>query len=249
MNRHSDSESDYEEEVEEADTSPTEDDKYKVVCQPTNKDELYQPPCSELQVLPELPFGMAIIGRSGSGKSQMMIHMMTNKHLLEGVFDYTYLWTGTKADEQMIDALNLPKDCIKNNFEEEDVKKIMDKMEMTVEKQGFRNTPSVCFIFDDFLNKPKFMKSSTMIKLASANRHLNISYILLSQYYKKLTPVIRTNVAYIAFFPASLSEVIKLAEEQCPSNTSHKDMVKLIQYATNKPYQFLGINSRCSCEA
>ena len=124
----------------------------------------------------------------------------------------------------------------------------MDKMEKTVEKNGFENTPSLCFIFDDFLNKPKFMKSATMIKLATANRHLNISYILLSQYYKKLSPVIRQNVAYIAFFPASLSEVIKLSEEQCPANTSHKDMIKLVQYATSEPYQFLGINNRCSCD-
>lgn len=223
-------------------------DKYKVRCQPSNKDELFQPVCSEKDILPKLPFGMAVIGKSGSGKTQMMIHMMTNQYLLKDVFDFVYLWTGTKADDEMIKALNLPKDCIKNDFSEEDVKKIMDKMERTVEKQGFKNTPSVMFIFDDFLNKPKFMKSDTMVKLATCNRHLNISYLLLSQYYKKLTPVIRQNVAYIAFFPASLSEVIKLSEEQCPANTSHKDMIKLVQYATAEPYQFLGINNRCSCE-
>ena len=223
------------------------DDKYAVKCQQTNKDGLYQPQCSKKGILPSLPFGMAIIGRSGSGKTQMMIHMMTNENLLKDTFDFVYLWTGVKADTEMIKALNLPKDCIKNDFGEEDVKKIVDKMEKTVESNGFKNTPSVCFIFDDFLNKAKFMKSDTMIKLATANRHLNISYILLSQYYKKLTPIIRQNVAYIAFFPASLSEVIKLAEEQAPSNTSHKDMVKLVQYATKKPYQFLGINNRACC--
>lgn len=243
---------DYQSEVEDEyyddDEEDEEDDKYKVKCQPTNKDELYQPPCCEKDILPKLPFGMAVVGKSGSGKTQMMIHMMTNKHLLKDAFDFVYLWTGTKADQEMIRVLKLPKDCIKNDFEEDDVKKIMDKMEKTVEKNGFKNTPSVCFIFDDFLNKTKFMKSPTMVKLASANRHLNISYILLSQYYKKLTPVIRTNVSYIAFFPASLSEVVKLSEEQCPANTSHKDMIKLVQYATNKPYQFLAINNRCSCD-
>jgi hypothetical protein len=246
--QYSEDEEDYSEEDEEQAKDKETKGKYAVVIQPSNKDFLYQPPCSELEILPSLPFGMAIIGKSGSGKTQMMIHMMSNKDLLQGVFDFTYLFTGTKADEDMIKALNLPKDCIKNNFEEEDVKKITDKMEKTVERQGFKNTPSVCMIFDDFLNKPKFMKSDTMVKLATANRHMNISYILLSQYYKKLSPVIRTNVAYIAFFPASLSEVIKLSEEQCPANTSHKDMVKLVQHATAKPYQFLGINSRCSCD-
>jgi hypothetical protein len=249
MSRYSseEDEEDYSSEEEAKEGEPKEG-KYDVICQQTNKDELYQPPCSELEILPKLPFGMAIVGKSGSGKTQMMIHMMTSEHLLKGVFDFTYLFTGIKADEEMIKALNLPKDCIKNNFEEEDVKKITDKLEKTVEKQGFKNTPSVCMIFDDFLNKPKFMKSDTMVKLATGHRHMNISYILLSQYYKKLTPVIRTNVAYIAFFPASLSEVIKLSEEQCPANTSHKDMVKIVQYATAKPYQFLGINSRCSCD-
>jgi hypothetical protein len=155
------------------------------------------------------------------------------------------MFTGTKADESMIKALNIPKDCIKNDFEEEDVKKIMDKMELSVEKRGFENSPSVLFIFDDFLNKPKFMKSPTMTKLSTANRHLNITYILLSQYYKKLSPVIRTNASYIAFFPSSLSEVIKLSEENAPSNTSLKDMIKLVQYATKDNFSFLSINNRC----
>ena len=223
-------------------------DKYDVICQKTNKDDIFQPECCKLEILPSLPFGMAIVGKSGSGKTQMMLHLMTSPYLLKDSFDFIYLFTGVKADTEMIKCLEIPDDCIMNDFDEEQVKTIMDKMERSVEKNGFKNTPSVLFIFDDFLNKPKFIKSSTMTKLASANRHLNISYILLSQYFKKLPPVIRTNVAYIAFFPASLQEVIKLAEENTPANMSQKDMIKLVQYATREPYQFLGINNRCCAQ-
>ena len=236
---HSDDENFETEDILEEDISS----RYKVKIQKTNKDELYQPRCSEIGILPKLPFGMALIGKSGSGKTQCMIHMLTDKYLLKDTFDYIYLFVGVKPDDQMIKALNLPKENIKINFVEEDVKTLCDKMEKTVEKQGFKKTPSVLFIFDDFLNKKKFIKSDTMTKLCTANRHMNISYMLLSQYYKKLSPVIRTNVSCILFFPASLCEVIKLAEEQCPPHMSKTKFIEVVQYATKDPYQFLSINN------
>ena len=237
-----------EEEEEEEEESDDLQNRYKVKCQASNKDNLFQPRCSEIGILPQLPFGMAIVGRSGSGKTQAMIHMLTSKYLLKDTFDFVYLFTGIKADDKMIKALNLKKENIKNNFTEEDVSVITDKMEKSVEKMGFEKCPSVCLIFDDFLNKPKFMKSPTMIKLATANRHMNCSYILLSQYYKKLSPVIRTNVSYLMFFPSSLAEVEKLAEEQTPPNKSKKEMIELVQYATSEPFSFLGINTKADCD-
>lgn len=221
------------------------DDRYSVKVKRTNKDELYQPRCCEIELLPKLPTGIVVIGRSGSGKTQATVNLLTNKYLLSDTFDFIYLFTGVKPDKDLIADLKLPKENIKNNFTEEDVLKIMNKMEMTVEKQGMKNTPSVCFVFDDFLGEVAFLKSKTLTKLCTTNRHMNITYIILSQYYKKLPPVVRTNASYYMIFPSSASELDKISQELCPPSVTVKEFMNLAKHATKEKYQFLSINTKC----
>ena len=222
-------------------------DKYAVKVLKTNKDELFQPQCCESGVLPKLPFSCQAIGRSGSGKTMAIFNMLSNENMLKDAFDYVYIWAGVKVDPEMVEVLDLPDEQVKNKWEESDVEKLIDKLEKSVEKNGIKNTPSVLFIFDDILGRPKFLKSKTMTKLFTLNRHLNLSVIIMSQYFKKLSPVIRTNASYTLFFPASSAEVDKLAEEMCPANMTKNEFKEIVEYATNEEYQFLGINSKAKC--
>ena len=215
---------------------------YEVKPVKNNKEDLYQPPCCKNEIVPPLPFGGLLVGKSGSGKTMACVNMMTNKHLLKDVFDYVYLFCCVKPDEELIEPLKLKKTHIFENFEEKDVKKICDKAEGYIKQNGLKKAPSILMIFDDILSNVDFMKSKTMIKLATANRHLNVSYFFLSQYYKRVSPVIRTNVKFIMFFPSSLQEIEKLADEQTPPNMSKKEFIKVVQYATNEKYNFLSIN-------
>jgi hypothetical protein len=220
-----------------------ENDPFKVLPLKNNKSELYQPECSLSDITPKLPFGGLITGKSGSGKTNAMVHMLSQDCLLKDKFDYIYLFTAIKPDDDLIKPLKLDKSCIFENFTEDDVKKITDKLEAYIKKNGFKKCPSVLMLFDDILSNKEFLKSKTLIKLAVGNRHLNITYFILSQYYKKLPPVVRTNVKYLLFFPACLSECEKVAEEQCPANLSKKEFLKIIQYATKEQFNFLSINN------
>ena len=219
-------------------------DPYAVKIKKTNKDDVYQPNASKIGLLPNLPFGAVVIGKSGSGKTLAIVNMLTNPKLLADTFDYIYLFTGVKPDHELIKDLELDKSNIKVDFDEETVKAIMDKMEKTVDKQGFKNTPSVCFIFDDILGNTDFLKSKTLTKLATANRHMNISYIVLSQYYKKLPPVVRTNASYYMVFPSSDIEMQKIADELSPPSITKDQFLKIARHATIAKYSFLSINSK-----
>jgi hypothetical protein len=163
--------------------------------------------------------------------------------MLKDKFDYVYLFTAVKPDEDLIKPLNIHKSCIFENFTENDVKKIVDKLDTFIKQNGFKKCPSVLMLFDDILSNKEFLKSKTLTKLAVANRHMNITYFILSQYYKKIPAVVRTNVKYVLFFPAALSEVEKLAEEMTPPNMSKKQFIKITQYATKEQYNFLSINN------
>lgn len=231
----------FEDEDEEEDENP-----YSVKVLDNNKTCIEQPHCSQNNLLPNFPTGIVVIGKSGSGKSNAVFNLLSNKHMLSDYFDFIYLWAGVKPDKEMIKILEIPQENIKINFSEEDVKNIVNKLEKTVEKQGMKNTPKVLFIFDDILNMPKFLKSDTMTKIATQSRHANLSWIALSQYYKKLPPVIRSNASYYMIFPSSEAELIKISDELCPPNLSKKDFMKVAKHATKEKYQFLSINTKCN---
>ena len=219
------------------------DNPYEIKIKNTNKDNLDQPDCVENDLLPKLPMGCLIIGRSGSGKTQAMVNMLTNENLLGNYFDIIYLFTDAKPDKELIKDLKLDKKNIIDSFSEEKVKEIMEKAERTIDKIGFKESPKIMFLFDDILSNQKFLKSKTATKLATANRHFNISYIFCSQYYKKLPPVMRTNARYTIIFPSSMSENIKIADELTPPRMNKKKFLSYIDYATKERYSFLSINS------
>ena len=225
------------------DENQEKDNPYEIKIKNTNKDNLDQPDCVENDLLPKLPMGCLIIGRSGSGKTQAMVNMLSNENLLGNYFDIIYLFTDAKPDKELIKDLKLDKKNIIDSFSEEKVKEIMEKAERTIDKIGFKESPKIMFLFDDILSNQKFLKSKTATKLATANRHFNISYIFCSQYYKKLPPVMRTNARYTIIFPSSMSENIKIADELTPPRMNKKKFLSYIDYATKERYSFLSINS------
>lgn len=237
------SDTDYYSDDEEDDGNP-----YKIKVLENNKTDIVQPYCCKNQLIPSLPTGILVVGRSGSGKSNAVFNLLSNDRMLGNHFDFIYLFVGVKPDPQMIKILDIPKENIKKDFSEDDVKNIVNKLEKTVEKHGMKDTPQVLFIFDDILNIPKFLKSDTMTKIATQSRHCNLSWIVLSQYYKKIPPVIRTNSSYFLIFPSSEAEIIKIADELTPPNMSKKKFIQIAKHATNQKYQFLSINTKCDSD-
>ena len=236
-------------ESEEDTTEPEVDiDKYAVKCLSNNKECIDQPRASSIELIPKLPTGMLVIGKTGSGKTMAVLNMLSNEHLLGNYFDFIYLFVGIKPDPEMIKVLNVPKQNIKKDFTEEEVENLMTKMEKTVEKCGMEKTPNVLMIFDDILGRPKFLRGKAFSKLVTTNRHMNITWIALSQYYKKMPSVARTNASYYMIFPSSLVELEKISEELTPPSMSKKQFLKLAQYATKGKYSFLSINTKSDPE-
>ncbi len=227
--------------------SKDKEDKYAVKCLSNNKECIEQPHCCEIELLPKLPTGILCIGRSGSGKTNAVVNMLKNDHLLANQFDFTYLYTGgIKPDKDLIKDLNIPPSNIKDDFTATDVENLMSKLQRTVEKQGMADTPSVLLILDDILGNTDFLKSKTFSKLCTTNRHCRITYIIMTQYFKKLPPVCRTNGSYYMVFPSSMVELEKIAEELTPPSMNKKEFLKIAKFATKEKYSFLSINSKAT---
>jgi len=216
-------------------------DDLKVQLFKSKKQGIKQPKASQNDILPRIHCSYLIIGKSGSGKTNVVLHMLNSKNLLKGVFDCILYICGS-PDDTFKDNLDIPKENFITNFDEEWLSGLIEKQKGNVKNKGFLKTKSILLIFDDILSKPKFLNSKTMMKLVTECRHYNISNFFLTQSYKKIPRTIRLNVRGLIFFPSSLNEMIKFAEEQCLPAMSNKHFLKLINHATAEPYQFCFIN-------
>lgn len=220
---------------------------YEIKVKNNNKEGLKQPRCVGDDIMPKAPVGILVCGRSGSGKTNAVVNMLDNDLLLKGYFDEVYMMTDTNPDQTLINDLKLKKENIISDFTEEDVKKILNENEKIIDQKSFNKSKRILLIFDDILSNQKFLKSKTATKLASANRHYNVSYIFCTQYFKRIPPVIRTNARYYILFASSMSETIKMAEELCPAKMTKNQFIKYFQHATKERYSFMTINTESEC--
>jgi len=207
----------------------------------SNKTKLKQPDACINNILPKMHCSYLVIGKSGSGKSTTVLHLLNSKSLLKGAFDIV-LYLSDSPDDLFKEHLKIPKENFIKDMSEEWIKELIQKQKDSVENKGIEKTKNILLIFDDILSKQKFLKSNILTKLVTECRHYNISCIFNTQYYKKVPAVVRTNCRGLILFPSSLSEMEKFTDENCLPNMSKKRFLELIQHCTDKPYQFAFIN-------
>jgi len=230
--------------TEETDQRSTEENGLTVKVYTNDKDSIKQPDCCKDNILPKLHCSYLAIGKSGSGKSSVIIHMLKSPALLKGVFHQTYLFLGS-PDESFADHVEMKKENIIKNFDLSKLESILEDQKAIIKKKGKKEaskTHNTVIVFDDILSQKKFLASSMLTKLVTEARHYLITCMFGSQSYKNIPRVVRINCRGLLFFPSSRGEVIKFAEEQCNPNMSQTKFVELVEYCTDKAYAFCFIN-------
>jgi hypothetical protein len=213
----------------------------------TAKSNIPQPQASKDGILPRFPFSMMISGRSGSGKTNLLMNLMTKKSLYGGFFHYVIVYSPTAGDmDDSYKALNIPEENYIKDFSAETLEELIDSRKDLIEKKGIEwvgQNSRVVIILDDIIANRKFLESPTALKLFALLRHYLVSIITLMQSYNKLPRPLRLNANALAIFPASQSEVEVLLKEVTPSGISKRDFENVIDYATQDRYDFLYINN------
>ena len=83
-----------------------------------------------------------------------------------------------------------------------------------------------------------------MRNIASAHRHFRLSYFILSQFFRAISPAIRSNASVLIYFQNNEMESNKLADEFTPPHMKKKRFLELLHHATKEKYSFLMINTR-----
>jgi hypothetical protein len=210
----------------------------------TNKSKIKLRPYMEKGIIPSHPFRCILNGSSGSGKSTVLINLMTKPQFYKGYFDRIVLFAPTAEIDDSFDMLDIEEDDIISNGDVDRLKDIMDEQKAFIKKKGVHKTPKVLVIFEDCQSSPKLLKHKDFLKCYIAGRHYNLSTILCSQSFTKTPRACRLQATDIIYFPSSQSENNIICDELSPPGFSKNDTQELINYATGEPYSFLYINMK-----
>ena len=220
----------------------------KIIPYKTNKAKIKLNPMMEADIIPRHASSVVFSGRSGSGKSNLMVNLLTREQFYKGYFDLIFLFSPTAKSDDLAMYLKLPDKRIFTDFNSDALENIFNIQRDIIEKKGITKSPKILIIFDDIISNVKFMNSKAFKMAFIQNRHINVSTFVCTQSLKKLPKMCRDQANNIFMFPASQSEQINFVEDFCPPHTSKKVFQSLVETATRDRYNFLHINMRCAPE-
>ena len=221
---------------------------------PASKNDIPQRASMKSGVIPKFPFICLINGAVGSGKTNMLVNMLLNP-LMYGkdksgrmYFDDIFVFTNSHDEilEKLIDENIIPKNNVKHNPDEKDLKKVIRLQKENVKKADgdFSKVPRILFIFDDIIDSD-LIKSSAFKTLCIRNRHMNASVFMLGQYFNAWPKQTRMQATNIMVFNGNLAERELICETFCPSNMNKKEFNDVVSFAwhpeENNKYPFLHI--------
>ena len=222
-------------------------DKYKIKPIETDKSKTPLKACMKEGILPKFPFSMMISGRSGSGKSNCLMNLLTNEHLLKNYFHYIVVFSPTAGEyDDSYKVLNLPAENFKNNFSADDLNNLIESRKALIEKKGIEwvvKNSRVLIILDDVIANRDFLNSPEALKMFALLRHYQIAVIVCMQNYNRLPKSLRNNANALIIFPSTQSEIEVLLDEITPAGLKKKEFQDVIKYCCEGRYDFLYINN------
>ena len=109
---------------------------YKIEPIDTEKSKIPLKKCMKDGVIAKFPSSTVFSGRSGSGKSCLLMNMLTNKNLLKNYFHYTIVFSPTAGKyDDTYKALNLPEENFIENFGKEELESLIDQRKSLIKKK------------------------------------------------------------------------------------------------------------------
>lgn len=220
----------------------------------TNKSLIKINALMEEHVIPKHPSSVMFCGKSGSGKTMLLLNLLTNKSMYANYFDMIFLFSETAkegGDDLYKEHCGENSGChVKEDYIFQPNKAGLDQLDhiITTQKKivkdkGLDKSPKILVLFDDIAHSRKFLASRQYLLLHIANRHLNISTFSLTQSYVKIPRSCRCQVSAVIFFHGGTNtEKLRLSQEHTPSGFTEKQFLAMIDHATNEKYGFLYVN-------
>ncbi len=200
------------------------------------------------QDLPGFPSTILLVGRPGSGKTNVLMNLLTQPTFWYKFFDKIFLCGPTVKNDKLYQTITVPEEQIVTN-QEEFLPKLEEWIAQQTEevKRDAAKAPKCLFVFEDITSfyhtlqtKPAFSRCFNQI------RHLKSSAVAMVHKLKAFNRTCRMCAQHILAWPVNQSEVVQLYEDYGPVNMDKKQFAKMFDYATEPtpecPKPFLYIN-------
>lgn len=204
--------------------------------------------------IPKHPARVLFNGASGSGKSNLIISMLTKPEFYYNYFDYVFILSPNfDRDDSYrhIDKLIAKQQKNKKQkhtifetyerFNDAEMGSLINELAESVEKLPKSKRKKVLFLLDDVLEDKALLNSSFLSLLFTRGRHLNASVWFSTQSYKSTPRKLRLQLTDIILFePRNLTEK-KMIYDEFSAGLTPEMFDSIINLVFSRKFAFLVI--------
>ena len=192
------------------------------------------------------PFRMLIMGPSGAGKTNTLLHLINNLHPIDKIYLYAkdinepkYEYLINKREQAGIKILNDPHAFIEYSDDMDDVLDDINNYNKNRDKK-------VLMVFDDMIADIEYNKKFKRIikELFYRARKINVSIVFIMQSYFRVLKDPRLNSTHYMLMKIGNKNELKRIAEEKSGHLDYKDFLKIYNYCTREPYSFMLIDTR-----
>ena len=189
---------------------------------------------------------MLIIGPSGSGKANTLLHLINNFPPIDKIYLYAkdtdekkYQYLINKREQAGIKNLNDPHAFIEYS---NDMNDVLDD----INNYNKNRNKKVLIIFDDMIDDiMKSEKVKAIVKVLFIRcRKLNTSIVFITQSYFRTPKDVRLNSTHYILMKIGNKKELKSIAEETSGHLDFKDFLKIYNYCTKEPYSFMLVDTR-----
>ena len=193
-----------------------------------------------------LPFRMLIIGSSGSGKTNTLLHLINNLNPIDKIYLYAkdthepkYEYFINKREQAGIKNLNDPHAFIEYSDDMDDVLDDINNYNKNRDKK-------VLIVFDDMIADIEYNKNFKRIikELFYRARKINVSIVCITQSYFRTLKDARLNGTHYILMKINNKKELKRIAEEKSGDLDYKDFLKMYNVCTREPCSFMTIDAR-----
>jgi len=207
----------------------------------TDKSEIPQLPLMLEGVIPRHPSSCLFSGGTGSGKTNLIVNLLTRPEFYKDYFDVIFYFCG--SSDCLFETIGIPEQNIFYDNFEENINFILETQNEIIKENQIQKSPKILIVLDDLISNKKLLNTKAVKTLFIKNRHYNISTWITTQSFCEVPRVNRLQCQNIFFFKGTLSEQKRISEEFCAGGKSINEMYDIINKATCEDYSFLFINT------
>lgn len=178
---------------------------------------------------------LIISGGPSSGKTNLWMNMIFNKHIYRGKFHFVDVFSPSlKTIDKKIEITN---GGLYPDFSLELLNEVIERQKQMNDVEDEEDKECL-LILDDVVAKMK-KNMDELISLAFNRRHLHVTLLIITQKYNKVPKELRCVASHLALFKAAKSDMKDVFEEW--SNLSRPAFDHICDEVYDKPHEFLFI--------